>query len=291
MGFHTLFIYFIASIILFILLNYINNKKEEIIHYTITTCIYILLLSGICTSLHLTQNNDAIFIVFLFELLIRICYNNMVEENNFFQEPKNVKKYLITFVATFCMNTFFISKVNNVFLTEEQLKIIIWLLIITYLINNTKKDISSPNNKKILYRKKYDKNILKKQYIVTQYARLKIKYSYYIKTRYKELIPLIYAIMIYENRNRPELFRKLDYYLYKLDGKGRKFGIMGIYSKYYIDDENSIAIAIRRIEKIYYQTKNKKDKERIILNNYYKKNNIVNEILEITKEIKKFNQK
>ena len=66
---------------------------------------------------------------------------------------------------------------------------------------------------------------------------------------------------------------------------------MGIYSKYYIDDENSIAIAIRRIEKIYYQTKNKKDKERIILNNYYKKNNIVNEILEITKEIKKFNQK
>ena len=291
MGFHTLFIYFIASIILFILLNYINNKKEEIIHYTITTCIYILLLSGICTSLHLTQNNDAIFIVFLFELLIRICYNNMVEENNFFQEPKNIKKYLVTFTATFCMNTFFISKVNNVFLTEEQLKIIIWLLIITYLINNTKKDISSPNNKKILYRKKYDKNILKKQYIVTQYAKLKIKYSYYIKTRYKELIPLIYAIMIYENRNRPELFRKLDYYLYKLDGKGRKFGIMGIYSKYYIDDENSIAIAIRRIEKIYYQMKNKKNKERIILNNYYKKNNIVNEILEITKEIKKFNQK
>ena len=278
MGFHTLFIYFIASIILFILLNYINNKKEEIIHYTITTCIYILLLSGICTSLHLTQNNDAIFIVFLFELLIRICYNNMVEENNFFQEPKNIKKYLVTFTATFCMNTFFISKVNNVFLTEEQLKIIIWLLIITYLINNTKKDISSPNNKKILYRKKYDKNILKKQYIVTQYAKLKIKYSYYIKTRYKELIPLIYAIMIYENRNRPELFRKLDYYLYKLDGKGRKFGIMGIYSKYYIDDENSIAIAIRRIEKIYYQMKNKKNKERIILNNYYKKNNIVNEI-------------
>ena len=291
MGFHTLFIYFIASIILFILLNYVNNKKEEIIHYTIITCIYILLLSGICTSLHLTQNNDAIFIVFLFELLIRICYNNMVEENNFFQEPKNIKKYLITFIATFCMNTFFISKVNNVFLTEEQLKIIIWLLIITYLINNTKKDISKPNNKKILYRKKYDKNILKKQYIVTQYAKLKIKYSYYIKTRYKELIPLIYAIMIYENKNKPELFRKLDYYLYKLDGKGRKFGIMGIYSKYYIDDENSIAIAIRRIEKIYYQMKNKKDKERIILNNYYKKNNIVNEILEITKEIKKFNQK
>ena len=66
---------------------------------------------------------------------------------------------------------------------------------------------------------------------------------------------------------------------------------MGIYSKYYIDDENSIAITIRRLEKIYNKYKEQKNKTRLIIKDYYNKDNIVNEILYITKEIQKFNQK
>ena len=224
-------------------------------------------------------------------MLLRICYTNLIEENNFFHKD-NITRYSITFLVVFGLNTYFISKVNTVFLNVEQIKIILWLLIIFYIvemIKNKEKDIKGPNKR--FKKRNKEKEVERQENIIVHYAKLKNKYHNLIKTNHFELIPLIYAIMIYEDKNRPKLLRKLDYYLYKLDGKGRKFGIMGIYSKYYIDDENSIEIAIRRIEKIYYQTKNKKEKERIILNNYYKKNNIVNEILEITKEIKKFNQK
>ncbi len=293
MDFHTLIIYLIASILLFFLLNYVEKKEQDVLHYSIISSIYIIFLSGICTSLNLTKNNDAIFLVFLFELFIRIFYTNMIMELNFFKERTYIKKYFFTFLAIFCLNTFLISKVQTVFLDLEQIKLIIWILIILYIAYLIKKDTKmSPtkSKKQIAARENIDK-FQQREYIVMQYAKLKNGYSSFVKTRYKDLIPIIYAIMIYENKNRPELFRKLDYQWYKLNGKGRKFGIMQIYSKYYIDDENSIAIAIRRLERIYYKIKNEKNIDKLVLNEYYKKENITKEVLFIVKEIKKFNQK
>ena len=161
---------------------------------------------------------------------------------------------------------------------------------IAYLIKKDTKMSPTKSKKQIAARENIDK-FQQREYIVMQYEKLKNGYSSFVKTRYKDLIPIIYAIMIYENKNRPELFRKLDYQWYKLNGKGRKFGIMQIYSKYYIDDENSIAIAIRRLERIYYKIKNEKNIDKLVLNEYYKKENITKEVLFIVKEIKKFNQK
>ena len=286
MAIHTLILYLIGSIILFLILNKVLKITKKITHYTIISCIYILLLSGIYTSLKLTKSNESIFIIILFEMLIRIIDANLLKETNFFNID-NIKRYSILFISAFILNTYFINKVNTVFLNPEQTKIIIWFLIIIYLkdLSKNKENINKPKQNI----KNETKN--KNEYIIIQYAKLKNKYSIFVKTRYQELIPIIYAIMIYENKNRPELLRKIDYQLYKIDNKGRKYGIMGIYSKYYIDDENSIAITIRRLEKIYNKYKEQKNKTRLIIKDYYNKDNIVNEILYITKEIQKFNQK
>ena len=286
MAIHTLILYLIGSIILFLILNKVLKITKKITHYTIISCIYILLLSGIYTSLKLTKSNESIFIIILFEMLIRIIDANLLKETNFFNID-NIKRYSILFISVFILNTYFINKVNNIFLNPEQTKIIIWFLIIIYLkdLSKNKENINKPKQNI----KNETKN--KNEYIIIQYAKLKNKYSIFVKTRYQELIPIIYAIMIYENKNRPELLRKIDYQLYKIDNKGRKYGIMGIYSKYYIDDENSIAITIRRLEKIYNKYKEQKNKTRLIIKDYYNKDNIVNEILYITKEIQKFNQK
>ena len=121
MDFHTLIIYLIASILLFFLLNYVEKKEQDVLNYSIISSIYIIFLSGICTSLNLTKNNDAIFLVFLFELFIRIFYTNMIMELNFFKERTYIKKYFFTFLAIFCLNTFLISKVQTVFLDLEQI--------------------------------------------------------------------------------------------------------------------------------------------------------------------------
>ena len=289
MEIHTLMLYLIASIILFIILN--NQKKLTITNHCIISCIYILFMAGICTTFHLTKNNDSIFIIFLFEFLLRISYNSMIKENNIFLNKETMQKEVLSFICIFLLNTFLISKVNTVFLNEEQTKLLLWLLIIIYIIyqnKNSKKEIKVIKEKK---QKEISEKEQKKEDIIIQYAKLKNKYAKYITTKIKELQPLIYGIMIHENKNRPAPFRKLDYYLYKINRKAKKFGIMQIYSKYYIDDENSIEIAIRRLERIYNKYKDKKNIEKIVLNEYYKKDYITKEILYYVKQIKKFNQK
>ena len=63
MQIHTLILYFIESIVLFMILNKTLNITKKISHYTIISSIYILITSGINTSLNISKNNDTIFII------------------------------------------------------------------------------------------------------------------------------------------------------------------------------------------------------------------------------------
>ena len=187
----------------------------------------------------------------------------------------------------FSLNSLFISKTKNVFLSIEQTKLLLWTLTIIYLIK-----IFISKEKRLPKEQINNEVNEKEEYIIVQYAKLKSKYYNYIKTKYNRLIPIIYAIMIYENKNTTEFERKINYYKYKINGKPNKFGIMQIYSRSYITDENSISIAIKKLEKIYYQLSIKKEINDInIIKKYYKNESTKNEVLLILNEIKKFNQK
>ena len=102
MAIHTLILYLIGSIILFLILNKVLKITKKITHYTIISCIYILLLSGIYTSLKLTKSNESIFIIILFEMLIRIIDANLLKETNFFNID-NIKRYSILFISVFIL--------------------------------------------------------------------------------------------------------------------------------------------------------------------------------------------
>ena len=101
--------------------------------------------------------------------------------------------------------------------------------------------------------------------------------------------------MIYENYYKPEVMRKFDKLKYKIDNEERKFGIMQISSKNIITDEESIELAIKKLEKIYLKiTKDKKrynNRIKDILENYYSDSGIVDEIINVYEEIKLFDDK
>lgn len=116
-----------------------------------------------------------------------------------------------------------------------------------------------------------------------QYAKFKTKYYKEVKTKKKELIPLIYSIMIYENYQKPRLIRKLE--KYKLFNKQSKYGIMQVNSNKYIDDSSSIKLAIKKLE----QLSNDKNDIKEIVSSYYK--SYKKEIIFIYKEIINFDKK
>ena len=275
MNIHTIIIYIISSIVLGIILNILENKKEDnFLDYIIISNIYILLLASFFKN-----HSNNIFLIVLFQTISNILYITYIKELPFFNNNKyNILKYIFNIISTYLLNIFFINKVNTVLINPEQAKLVIWILIIGYIYLNLKDNIKLnkiKENKKLFYQDQ--------EYIVMQYAKFKSKYYKEIKTKNKELIPIIYSIMIYENYHKSKILRKLD--KYKIFNKQNKYGIMQVVSNKNIDDITSIKIAIKSLEQIYINNSNPKD----IINAYYNKQN--KEVFLIYKEIINFDKK
>lgn len=290
MSINTLLIYIISSIILNIFLNKLEaKKKDNILDYIIISNIYILILSGIFDFYSLTNNNDNIFIIILFQVLGKIFYLTLIRERTILKNNDyNLKKYLITLVTSYLINILIINQIDNIFPNEETIKLLIWLVIIGYTLLYIKKniDIKVPIDNNISFYQD-------KEYIVMQYAKYKNKYNNLVTSKYEYLNQLIYSIMIYENYNKPELIRKIDTLKYKIFHEENKFGIMQIDKKQPITDEESVELAKKKLERIY--TTNIKDKVgeldiiKILIKKYYKKD--TKEIISIYQIISKFNKK
>lgn len=288
MSITTIFIYLIYSLILFLIIEYLNIKnKTNSINNIVVSLIYLIIISGITPA-----RTYSIFLVIILELLIRIFYTNYILEKNFLKQNRNnLKTYLITIVLSYILNITFINKVDSVFPTPDQLKTIIWLAIIIFVYIILKDNITINN---IIEKKKTFND--KEEYIITEYAKLKNKYSEYIITKYQELIPIIYSLMVYENYYKPSIIRKLDIIKFKIDNEERKLGIMQIKTKKIITDEESIELAIKKLEKIYDKIFNnkkiKKDNNLIsLIKEYTKEENNSEEVIDIYNKIVEFNKK
>jgi len=176
---------------------------------------------------------------------------------------------------------------DNIFPNTETTKLLIWLFIIGYTLLYIKKniDIKIPTDNNISFYQD-------KEYIVMQYAKYKTKYNNLISSKNNYLNQLIYAIMIYENYNKPEIIRKTDILKYKLFHEENKFGIMQIEKKQPITDEESIDLVLKKLERIYNNNIKEKigelDTIKILIKKYYKKD--IKEIVSIYQTISKFNK-
>lgn len=273
----TIILYIIFSFILGIILNKLETKKEDnYLDYIIITNIYIFILSGILKTYNIQTTN--IFLISLFQIIGYIIYITSIKEVSINTYKNDLKKYLLTIITSYLLNILVINKLTNIFLTSKDIKLLIWILIIVYTYTLFKDNLKVPITKRIHY---YED----KEYIVMQYAKLKNKYYKEIKTTSKELLPLIYSVMIYENYQKPSIIRTLDKYKSKFNQKESKYGIMQIQSKEYIDDITSIKLATKKLEKIYKTTTNIPK----VIESYY--NNENKEILSIYNEIIEFNKK
>ena len=283
MGFIGLFLFIIASIILFFLLNYFIER--EIYHFVIVSAIYVLFISGLFELYHVVSNYDMFFLIVVFEFFIRVIYMNVLRGESLFYRSDIIKKYVCSFLVVFSMNVLFIRRVDTVFLDLNQLKLLIWGFVFWYI------GYLFCHYKKFNFKKRHEIKVENKFDVIMKYVKLKNQFSSYVTIHPVFLRDLIYAMMIYEDRNRPFVLRRMDYYLYQLFNKKGKFGIMQVECDYYVDDINSIDIAIRRVYKIYLGMDKKNNIEKNILKEYYHNSDTVKKVLSILKNIKMFHQK
>ena len=283
MNLGSIIIYFILGLALFFILNYFDNsEKENNTIHAILPIIYIIILAGIFTSIDYGYINNNLFIVVIFELLIRLYHvKSILKREDLINNKFYFQIYGLAIIGSYFINRVFISQVDNVFPTASEMRMGIWFLIVIflYLVFKNHVHVEVKEQKSTFISKK-------REYTIVQYARLKNQYYKEIKIKKKELVPLVYAIMIYENYKRPSFYRKIDRIIYRFTGKETKMGIMQIPSRSELTDYESIKLAIKNISQIDSTIKNSKNKCKDILNNYYKNdNNYVSDILDIYNEI------
>ncbi len=250
--------YVFFAFLLFLFLNFIVRKYHLTkVEYVLFTNIFLVFLAGVASYFHFTLFCDNIFIIVVFEFLIRMLYTTYLLDKDFFaKEEKILPLYLINVIVAYLLNQLIIRQVNMVFLDSEQLKFLLWVFIILFFYHFFRKKEDLSITKEIVQKGMDLGN--KKQYIVSQYVKMRQKYGKYIQSK-GDMRLLIYSLMIYENYKRPSFFRRLDYFRYQFDHIPKKQGIMQIETKKILSDVESIEIVEKKFEKIQEKKKTKKN--------------------------------
>lgn len=90
----------------------------------------------------------------------------------------------------------------------------------------------------------------KDNYLQSRYEKFKAKYNGIIQSAFNNSFyeALTYAIMIYEDFNRPYLIRKIEDLRFRITKKPHTLGIMQVKTDRYINDEQSLRLAIAKIK-------------------------------------------
>lgn len=277
MGLFGWIFYIIMGIVIFFLMNYLDNRFSiSKIDKIVLANIVVIIISEFLFkySIRYTEN---IFLIFVFMLIFDIIYSTYVIDHDFFDKDNNILFYVGLIILGFIINQEFINRVSSIFLTGEELRVVLWLLIIVYIYNFC-------NSKKLFELKdKKDKKIMSTNSILNNYA--KFKYAYYDEcdNDNKDISNILYAIMIYEDNKRNKFLRRIDNFKYKINGKKSKLGIMQVESKKFISDSESIELVSKKIVKIYNSSK-KKDINSVFDKYYGHNNEDVKYIFEIIKK-------
>lgn len=255
MEFFIFISYVFFAFLLFLLLNFFIKKFHlSNIEYVIFTNIFLFFLAGCASYFRFVTFCDDLFLIVVFEFLIRMIYTSYFLEKDFFaKEDRVILLYSANVVFAYLLNQCIIRQVEMVFLSPEQLKFLLWVVIILFCYHffYQQKDVAI----KLVSSKNVDLGD-KKQYIISQYAKMKQKYGKDISVQ-GDMRFLVYSLMIFENYQRPSVFRQFDYFRYQFDHIPKKQGIMQVDSKKILSDIESIEYIEKRFEKLQAKKKTK----------------------------------
>lgn len=93
----------------------------------------------------------------------------------------------------------------------------------------------------------------KENYLVKRHSYFKEKYGILIEkhTKNEILECIVYAILIYEDFNRPKVARIIENINFKITKKPHTLGVMQVFSKKLINDYESVKLGTKKIVRAY----------------------------------------
>lgn len=278
MGLFGWILYVFLGIIFYFIISFIDNKYNlSKIDKIVFSIILLILVAGFFFN-YLIKYTDNLFLVFVFMMITDIIFNTYIVGRDFFDEnERNIIYYIVMILIGFFVNQKFINRVSFIFPSGDDLRLVIWLLIIIYLYNFIKN--KKPFGNTVIKNNKY----MSVRSVLNNYSRF--KYMFYDDCEHQDndFSNILYAIMIYEDNRRSKFLRDYDNFMYKINGGKSKLGIMQVESKKFISDSESISIVYKKIAKLYDKKKNN-DINKIFDDYYGYDNQYVKYIYDIIKK-------
>ncbi len=264
----VIFVQVLFGISLFFLINWIGRhsfsigymqismflKEEEspafnVIFRILSPIVYLFILSAILYKLGLSRYVSNIYLVSVYYLSFRLLFNIITNRGRLLNWTRLISQWVIIISLSYYCYDRIISTQTNLFPDFSTWSNEIWIIILIFLysvFNNIK---LSPRHTK---RRKLN-------YLTNRYNFFKKRYGEVIKSSIEnqKLESLIYAIMIYEDFNRPKLIRNIENISSRLTRKEHSLGLMQIKADKIINDEISLEIALKKIKKSYTTNKEK----------------------------------
>ena len=280
MSLFTLFTYCIIGLLSFLIIFILRSKfKISRLYNTVFSIIIFLCFASIFNYLKIDELNKNLFIIFVFQFIFDFIYTTYILDEDFFNKRSaNVSYYVFLIIFGLFLNNSYINKVKVVFLTGEDIRLIIWCLIFLFIYRFIQEE-------KLLDTNYRTEKLMDEGTILTMFTKLRRRFLNDIKVNDMQLELAIYSIMIYYNSKRSSFFRCFDNFRFRINGRKRKLGIMQIESNTFITDIESIDIVTRELKKIVGKKTGSGTYDAAI-SKYMKDDNL--EVLEIYNTLKNF---
>ena len=205
----------------------------------LTPTVFIILISALFYAVKLDRFTNNIYLVSVYYVLFRTLFNISINRTKLINWTKYIIYSLaIIGVSYFVYKKFIVTK-SNILPDFNNMANELWIIIIIFLYNF------------INHIRPSDKNAQKRKdrYVEIQFGAINRKYSPIITkvTDNVRLRQIALAIIIYENFNRPKLFRIIEYINHFFNRKEHTLGIMQVSSTKFIGDKESAKLGIQKL--------------------------------------------
>ena len=264
MPYITIIVQLLLGILLFFIINWIGKhsysigymeislfvKAEEAPAFNyamrvVTPIVYILIVSAIFYYLKLDVYTLNIYMVNVYYIIYRLLFNIFTGRGRLLNWYRQFIYWLSIILFSYYIYEKIIKIKGNILPDFNAVANELWIIIIIFLFHVT-------NNVRFAQ----DGTIKRKEkYLTYRYNALKKKYGVLIKelTQNEKIEIIVYAIIIYEEFNRPKLIRTFENVSFYLTKRPHTLGIMQVRTAKMINDLESIKCGIEKINNTYYK--------------------------------------
>lgn len=204
--------------------------------------VYLIIVSSFLYKLELDQFVKNIYVVSIYYALLRLAVIILTNKTHFVSWPRYLVHQSTLIIFSYLSYKFLIAEKQNIIPNLASFANELWIIILVFLYQILNKiEFSNESSRR-----------KKESYIRAKYHDFNERYGVKIRSVLKnqKLEALTFAIMIFEDFNRPKVVRLLEVisFYFNLKRKPHTLGVMQYRTSSYINDQESVSLALKKIQ-------------------------------------------